>query len=117
MIQDTLSIQDYLFEGLSYNLIIAAYIMAGLGLLFRWGITVTKGIARTDNKTPNKFSWKHFNLRAKIASIVVTLIALFVLFRFTGQIYNMELSMFIAFVGGLGIDVVISKISILKLKK
>jgi hypothetical protein len=117
MTQDTTSIAGYLFSGLSFNLLIAAYVMAGLGLALRWAITVTKAITKTDNKTPTKFSLHHFNLKAKIASIILTIITLFVLFRFSGEIYNMELSMLVAFIGGMSIDTLVSKISLLKLKK
>jgi hypothetical protein len=117
MLQDSTTISDYLFQGLSFNLLIAAYIMAFLGITFRWAITVTKAIKKIDNKTPNKFSLHHFNLKAKIASVLLTIITLFVLFRFSGEIYNMELSMFVAFIGGMSIDILVSKISLLKLKK
>jgi hypothetical protein len=102
---------------MSTTMLMAGYIMAFLGILFRWAVTVTKGVAKTDNNTPTKFSWHHFNLKAKFASVISTVIALFVYFRFGGEYFNEVFSMGAAFVAGISIDIVISKISLLKLKK
>jgi hypothetical protein len=120
MVTDTLSFKDYVFAGLSPSLLQAAYFFAGLGLLFRWAVRIRKGVKSTSNESPAKFSigyWFANNAKHKLVSIILTVISLFVTFRFTGEIYNMALSMFVAFTAGVSIDWIIEKIAKLTVKK
>ncbi len=114
IVSDTLTLGDYIFSGMSITMLEAGFIFATLGLLFRWGITARKGVRDKANNSPTKFNLKYWlihNSKRAIASILVTVIALFIYFRFGGDYFGEIFSMGMAFFAGLGIDYIIDKIA------
>ena len=114
MVQDSLSITDYLFVGKSWSMLGAYMIAALLGVVFRWSVNACKGVRRNKN-SPNKLSWSYWwtnNLKRAIASVLTTIIALFVYLVFfnVGQLVNIG----VAFVAGLASDILVKKIMKLK---
>ena len=96
----------------SLTFLLTLYIFAVIGMIIRWYFDTRKGIKKNEG-TPNKFNlqyWIHDNLQVKIISLFANFLVLFIIFRFTGEIYNFELSMFTAFIIGFCFDFFIDKL-------
>ena len=94
------------------ELYIAALFFVIIGLVIKWYIQVKKGV-KTNENTPDYFSWKYFlkqNLFAKLFSLFANICIAFVSLRFCQEIFNIPLSMFVALCMGLFFDFIIDKI-------
>ena len=84
------------------SIIIAGAIFALLGLGVRYLYKVNKGIKESP-KSPNTFSFKYF-ITKNWADLLLTIILIFIALRFTQEVLGVELTMWVSFGIGLGID-------------
>ena len=97
---------------------LAAYVFVFLGLVIKWYVQIRKGV-KTNPETPERFSWKYFiahNLFTKLFGFFASVVITFVALRFSVEIFNLPMSMFFAFLLGIGFDFVVDKVSQLQNK-
>ncbi len=83
------------------------------GLIIKWYIEINRSIKKSPD-TPNKWDWKYFiqnNLFKKSFSILANFIIALAALRFCTEIFNIPLSMGVAFAFGIGFDEVVRRVS------
>lgn len=113
MVQDSLTVQDHLFAGLSYSSLISGYIVAGVCLLLRWTWKANKGVKNTLNASPMKFSWSYWfqkNVTTKVKSVLSVVIALYLFFRFGEEFIGEKFTIGLSAVIGLSLDYFVDKL-------
>lgn len=113
MVQDSLTVQDHLFAGLSYSSLISGYIVAGVCLLLRWTWKTRKGVKDQLNDTPMEFSWSywfHKNITTKVKSVLAVTISLYLFFRFGDEFIGEKFSIGLSAIIGLSLDYFIDKL-------
>jgi hypothetical protein len=109
---DKSELSKNILGNMSLTFLVSIYIFALMGMFLRWGRNTAKAI-KNDETTPNKFSFKYWiinNLFPKIRNMLLTLVALFAIFRFIGELYNMVLTLSLAFAIGLTFDYFFDKL-------
>jgi len=103
--QETQTVAQLLLGDLSFNMFIAAITCSFFGAL----ITILLGLRFRDKfkkETPEKFNWKFFFFD-NIKRILVVIFCLIAAIRFYPNLFGEEISLWLAFVLGLGFDGVV----------
>lgn len=109
---------NYLFGEITPITYVAAFIFLFFGLVIKWYIQINKAV-KTNENTPSEFSlsyWFAHNFFKSMFSLFANVIIAFVALRFSSEIFNIPLSMFLALTLGICFDFVIDKISQLQSK-
>jgi hypothetical protein len=107
---------EILLNGMSTTYFWAMFIMAFLGVIVMFTTDVIKAV-KTDNTTPDKFSWKYM-LITGAARIIAGLIILCVTIIYFGElskmVFKIEIPLVmngaVAFFIGIGIDAIVKKV-------
>jgi Mlc titration factor MtfA (ptsG expression regulator) len=108
---------EQILGNIPLNTYLAGGVFIAIGILISWFYKAKQG-QRNNINTPYTFSWKLFlfsKLPRKIMSIIVNILVGFVAMKFTNELLGMELTMFLCLVIGITFDVIVVKISKLRL--
>ena len=99
---------------------VAGFIFTSLGIIFMWLYLANKG-RKNNPATPNTWSWKTFfsmdNVVTRVRTLLLSVLTIYVSFRFAEPLTQSNFSMFYAFVVGLSLDYFTDLIAGLKKKK
>jgi hypothetical protein len=90
------------FTSQNMAIVIAGAIFANIGLAVNYFFKVKKAIKTNDN-SPDNFSIKYF-IKNNWQDISLTILLVFVGLRFTQELLGLQITMWVAFIIGFGID-------------
>lgn len=105
-------LEDNILGTMSLTFLLSVYLFAFCGIFLRWAYQARKG-AKTNENSPNNVNIKYWiqnNLFDKAINLFFNFVALFIIFRFAGEIYNLTLTMLTAFFVGMFLDIFIEKL-------
>ncbi len=99
---------------------VAGFIFTSLGIIFMWLYLSNKG-RKNNPATPNHWDWKLFfsmdNVVTRVRTLLLSILTIYVSFRFAEPLTKSNFSFFYAFVVGLSLDYFTDLIAGFKKKK
>jgi hypothetical protein len=105
-------LKENILGKMSFTFLLSVYIFSFLGMFLRWSYKAKQGIKK-DETSPDTFNFKYWiknNLTNKLINALFNFAALFIIFRFAGEIYSLTLTMIVAFFIGFSLDLFIDKL-------
>ena len=91
---------------------LVGFIFVVIAIIFKWCYKTIDSI-KNNPKTPAKWDWNYWvenNLVPKLLSLLMNIIAVFIVFRFSNEILGVAFSYILSLVVGLALDYYIDKI-------